>query len=534
MLLNTLANVFNISLLRAETLLYLSALSIGWTVYRISILFGQKDAAHALAAIGILFGINVVNPIVYNSVSLALSTYAIYSVLRRKIIFSAIAVGLTLVFKQNYGVGMLAGLLAWALMDLLLIKSWYADLFKVIGGAVLVFLFLVGLAHTAGLISGGSFFELVYFGAGEQKGGIYNLAMSSVSTIARAFNLYLLLGFGVVLMTFLLNRQSPILFTFADTLSKGTLPFLIVIFLFSVTVVFSNSLELRSVFSRLDFQIVRQVFTALTELFKHLSLVFLATVGFSYARSSRRTDLQDTSRECSKEYRSRFYGLVLLLTVFSIFIHLSSKVSNIVSYPSLLILFGHVVIFDLIDLRYRKLAIRSLYLVAFAMFWNTFAAEKNGVSLVSSTFAKVTTNAYAGDVQFPTSASDRVLYSTLKKHLSEKSSIQVLPDNLPVSGLFNNTTILSHADQCSVVNKFVDMFPDDRLTDEVQCFLNNMPDFVLIVDAAYTTAWADRYVRKDSSGTKYVQLITPVVEENYQSVEAVTFDGVSYELFGRR
>ena len=534
-LINTISNVLNISLLHVETLLvYLSALAVGWTVYRISILYGHEDAAHPLAAVSILLGINVVNPIVYNSVSLALCTYAIYTVLRRRVVISAVAIGLTLIFKQNYGVGMLGGLLAWALMDSMLTKSWYADLFKVIVGAVLVALLLVGLAHAAGLISSDAFFELVYLGAGEQKGGIYNLALSSITTIARVVNLYLLLGFCIVLMTFWLDRKYPIFFDFADVVSKGMLPILIAIFLYSVTVVFSNSLELRAIFNRLDLQIVRQIFAALTELFKHMSLIFLAAVGVSYARSPFYVGSDATNSRSSKENRKRFYGLILLVIVFSLFIHLSSKVSNLVSYPSFLIIFGYLMIFDIIDVRYRKLLIRFLYIVTFAMFWNTFVAEKNGVSLVSSTFTKVTSNAYAKDVLFSTSGPDQVVYAMLDRHLSEQSTMQVLPDNLPVSSLYNNTKTLSHTDRCSVVNKFVDMFPDDRLVDEVECFLSNMPDFVLIVDAAYTTTWADRYVRKNSSGMQYVQLITPVIEKSYESLEAVELHGLSYELFRRR
>lgn len=534
-LIQSLSQLLSISLLRAEILLvYVSGLSIGWSVYWTSIIFGQKDTAFALAAVGIMLGINVVNPIVYNSVSLALSTYAIYSVLRRRVLVAGLCVGLALTFKQNYGIGMLVGLALWALADIVLFKNRFADLFKIIGAAVAFALLLIALAHGLGFISLEGFVERVFIGAGEQKGGIQSLFINSYLTIIRVFDFYLALSILAILAIWALDRKYTKLPRIADAITKNLLPIFCIIFVLSIVAPMSNSMELKGVFQRVDFRVVRQIFTVVIEIFKVASLVLAVTFGLKifFPRFNGSGDLPD--QNYSRERQSDFIGLTVLAVTFSIFIHMSSKVSDLVSYPSFLIVLGYLVIGDFIRADYRKTYGRCLYILAFFIFWNTFVAEKNGVSLASSEFSTITSNEYARGVKFPIHASDESLYSMLRNNLAEDSSIQILPDNLPVSSLYNNKSVASSHEACSVVNKFVDMFPDDRIFDEVQCFLSNMPDFVLLVDPAYTQAWADKYVRKNSSGMQFVNLLIPVVKSNYSSVSVVEVDGLTYELFKRR
>ena len=101
---------------------------------------------------------------------MATSIFCIALVMRKSFIFAGIALSFAMLFKQNYAIGIIAGLLICILADFFLDKKSWKGFIKVILISLLSLLLLTFLADFFGLISLIGFYEIVYLSASEQKG----------------------------------------------------------------------------------------------------------------------------------------------------------------------------------------------------------------------------------------------------------------------------------------------------------------------------------------------------------------------------
>ena len=513
-------------------LVYFSAILVAMCSYFLSRYYGCKEISVPLFLLTLMVCINVVNPIAYNSVALALSVLSFTALITKRVFLSGVLLALTFLFKQNYGLGIFLGIFVVSVLDAFMGRGNIKGYLYVMATSCFVLLITLLLADSLAVISIGDFFDLIFLSASEQKGGILNLIGGAISTIFRVFDIVLILS--VLLLTCILVfmwkfQNQRFIYLVHSILTYIFIAFFLMFCVFSIYRMLNEGggAELIINNSALHLIGVLSLHVSKSLSFIMLCMFFICTL-LPKAQLPSFMDVGDVKSSYLLEIQ-----LLMIMLSFSVFIHMSSQVSSLVSYPNLLTFMGFIFMARLLDGKNKKILSILIYALSVFVLSFNFISEKNGFSLFSTGFQEVSRNKFAREVKFNVESEDAGLYQLLENKIDKDESFIVIPDNLPVSSLFTSDIVQDLDSSCIVLNKFVDMFPLIYLESEKECFLEGMPSKILFVDKEHWTTWAEKFVRKGSAGEQLSEFIYSNLDEYYTLDEQITVNDKSYTLYKR-
>ena len=433
----------------------------------------------------------IVSDILYNVLTLPISIYALYYFCKfcktsklSNLIYLSILIFLLLNVKQNVGLGFFSATFFGLAYNSYINKKTQMVFFKNISIIILINLGLFPIFTFLNSINLLNYLETLFLSSLNLKGGLIGFIIKFYETFFR-IEIDIELIF-LVFIYFFINTKKKYISKLLDSIIIFVLLFLA---LFSFFGLFEGRETLNLLFESLGN--INPKISIYYEFFYFCYVASLVTLAIS-----------------KNENRNELMTLFVMGHIVSLFAHLSSNMSTVLTYPVVL----HVVLILILIQNAKKVNFNYL-IILFFLLPSVFLISKKYNDTFSNGNISIN-HSFTHDLVFP----DNIYYNNISKisDIVKNNNLLIVPDSTTIQSLIGSPK----PQDFKVKNHFVDMFPSQYLESEIDVYQTVCVDYVLLVVEEHWIDWYNKHSHENSAAEKFNNfVIKDVKSSNFKIVD---------------